>query len=70
MDDTVVKGSVYILEFGFLIQIWAEVIFLNHVHVDVFKELRCGSIVRLLSSCIHGVILVEISRFVNGFIED
>ena len=45
-------------------------IFLNHVHVDVFKQLRCGSIVRLLSSCIHGVILVEISRFVNGFIED
>ena len=45
-------------------------IFFNHVHVDVFRELRCGSIVGLVSSHVHSVMLVEILGFINGFTED
>ena len=45
-------------------------VFLNHVHIDVFRESRCGLIVGLVLSCICSVMLVEISGFVNGFVED
>ena len=45
-------------------------IFFNHVHADVFRESRCGSIVGLVSSHVHSVMLVEILGFVNEFVED
>ena len=45
-------------------------IFFNHVHVDVFRESRCGLVVRLVSSHIYGVMLVKISGFINGFVKD
>ena len=45
-------------------------IFLNHVHIDVFRKSRCGLIVGLVLSRICSVMLIEILRFVNGFIED
>ena len=45
-------------------------VFLDHVHIDVFRELRCGLIMGLVSSQIHGVMLVKISGFVNRFVED
>ena len=40
-------------------------IFFNHVHVDVFRESRCGLIVELVSSHVRGVMLVEILGFVK-----
>ena len=45
-------------------------VFLDHVHVDVFRKLRCGSIMGLVLSHIHSVMLVEVSRFINGFVKD
>ena len=45
-------------------------VFLDHVHIDVFRKSRCGSVMGLVSSHICSVMLVEISRFVNGFVED
>ena len=66
----VVKGSAYILGFSFLVQIQAKLVFLDHVHINVFRKSRCGSIMRLVSSCICSVTLVEVLRFVDGFIED
>ena len=45
-------------------------VFLDHVHIDVFRKLRCGSVMGLVSSHIHGVTLVEVLRFINGFVED
>ena len=45
-------------------------VFFDHVYVDMFRELRCRLVVRLMSSCVLGVLLVKISGFVNGFIKD
>ena len=45
-------------------------VFLDHVYIDVFEKSWCGSVMELVSSHVRGVMLVEVSRFVNGFIED
>ena len=45
-------------------------IFFNHVHADVSRKSRCGLIVGSVLSHVHSVMLVEISEFINGFIED
>ena len=70
VNGMVVKGSAYILRLSFLIQVQAEVVFLNHIHIDVFGKSGCGSVMGLVSGHVCGVILVEISRFINGFVED
>ena len=36
-------------------------ILFNHVHVDMFRKLGCGSIVKLVLSHVCSVMLVEIS---------
>ena len=55
VDSMVVKGSTYILRLGFLIQVQAKVVFLDHIHIDVFGELGCGSVMRLVSSRVCSV---------------
>ena len=42
----------------------------DHVYVDVFGELGCGSVVGRVSSRICCITLIEFLRFVNEFIED
>ena len=45
-------------------------IFFNHIHVDMFRELGCGSIAGLVSSHVYDIMLVEISGLIDGLIED
>ena len=44
--------------------------FCDHVYIDVFRKSRCGSIMGLVLSHIHSVTLVEVSRFIDGFVKD
>ena len=61
----VVEGLAYILRFGFLIKIGPEVIFFDHVHIDMFREWECRLVVGQVSSCVHYVMLVKLSGLVN-----
>ena len=70
VDSTVVKDLAYILRLSFLIQVRAKVVFLDHVYIDMFRKLRCGSVMGLMSSYICGVTLVEVLRFIDGLIKD
>ena len=70
MNSSVIEGSTYILEFGFLIKVCAEVVFFGHIYIDVFGKSRCRSIVGLVSSGVCGMILIEFLGLVNGLIED
>ena len=70
MDSTVVKDLAYILRLSFLIQVRAEVVFLDHVHIDMFRKSRCGSVMGLMSSYICSVTLVEVLRFIDGLTKD
>ena len=45
-------------------------VFLDHVHIDMFRKLRYGLVMGVVSSHICSVTLVEISRFVNRFVKD
>ena len=69
MNGSIVKSLAYILEFGFLIKVCAEVVFFCYIYVDVIGELRCGSVVRLVSSDVCGMMSVEFLRFINGLIK-
>ena len=65
VNSSVVESSVYILGFGFLVEICAEMVFFHHIHVDVIGESRCGSVVRLVSSGVCGTMSMEFLRFIN-----
>ena len=69
VNSSVVKSSAYILGFGFLVEVCAEVVFFCHIYVDVIGESRCGSVVRLVSSGVCGMMSVEFLRFINGLIK-
>ena len=45
-------------------------IFFNHVDINMFRESGCGSIVGLVLSHVHGVMLVEVLGFINRLIKD
>ena len=45
-------------------------VFLDHIHIDVFRKLGCGSIMGLVSSQIHSMTLVEVLRLVDRSIEN
>ena len=70
MNSLVVEGSTYVLEFGFLIEVCAKVVFSGHIYVDVFRKSGCRSVVGLVSSGVCGMTLVEFLGFINGLIED
>lgn len=50
IDSMVVKGIVDILRFCFLVWVGTKVIFLNHVDVDVFGQLRSGLVIKGVSA--------------------
>ena len=60
----------YVLGFGFLIKVCAEVVFFGHVYVNVFGKSKRRSIVGLVSIGVCGMTLVEFLGLVNGLIED
>ena len=44
-------------------------VFLDHIHIDVFGESRCRLVMGLILSHVHSMMLVEFLGFVNGFVE-
>ena len=44
-------------------------VFLDHIHIDVFGESRCRSVMGLMLSHVHGMMSVEFLGFVNGFVK-
>ena len=42
----------------------------DYVHIDMFRELGCRSVVGQVSSCIYCVTLVELSEFINQLVEN
>ena len=69
MNGTIVESSTYILGFGFLIEVCAEVVFFGYIYVDMIGESRCGSVVRLVLSDVCGMTSVEFLGFINGLVE-
>ena len=69
MNSSIVEGSAYVLRFGLLIEVCAKVVFFCYIYVDVIGESRCGSVVRLVSSDVCGMMSVEFLRLVNGLIK-
>ena len=69
VNSTVVEGSMYILGFGLLIEVCAEVVFFGHTYIDVIGRLRCRSIVGLVLSGVCGMALVKFLGFINGLVE-
>ena len=70
VNSSVVEGSTYILGFGFLIKVCAEVVFFGHIYIDMFGKSRHRSIVGLVLSGVCGMTLVEFLGLVNGLVED
>ena len=44
-------------------------VFLDHIHIDVFGELRCRSVMELMLSHVYSMMLVEFLGFINGFVK-
>ena len=44
-------------------------VFLDHIHIDVFGKSRFRSVMELMSSCVHDMMLVEFLEFINEFIK-
>ena len=44
-------------------------VFLDHIHIDVFGESRCRLVMGLMSSHVHGMMSVKFLGFINEFIE-
>ena len=65
VNSSVVKSSAYILEFSFLVEVCAKMVFFCHIYVDVIGGLRCGSVVRLVSRGVCGTMSMEFLRFIN-----
>ena len=43
-------------------------VFLDHIYIDAFGELRCRSVMGLMSSHVHSMMSVEFLGVVNGFV--
>ena len=69
MNSTVVEGSTYILGFGLLIEVCAEVVFFGHIYIDMIGRSRCRSIVGLVLSGVCDMTLVKFLGFINGLVE-
>ena len=68
VNSMVVEGSTYILGFGLLIKVCAEVVFFGHIYIDVIGRSRCRSIMELVSSGVCGMASVKFLGFINGFV--
>ena len=44
-------------------------VFLDHIHINVFGKSRCRLVMGLMSSHVHGMMLVEFLGFINGFVK-
>ena len=69
VNSSVVESSTYILRFGFLVEVCAEMVFFCYIYVDVIGESRCGSVMRLVSSGVRGMKSAEFLRLINGLIK-
>ena len=44
-------------------------VFLDHIHIDVFGKLRFRSVMGLMSSRVHDMMSVEFLGFINEFVK-